>query len=232
MRDRFNNPTLYDMALTHRSWKRTADDPDYERLEFLGDAVLQLFATEMLYRRFPDWKAGDLTKLRQRLVNADTLARLAASMGLGAHARLGKGEETTGGRDRPALLADLFEALLGAIYLDLGVEAAQAEVEHRLGPELELFAESVTPAITLGDSLSAKNQLQEFTQAPNRRLGTPTYELVAKTGTDHQPTFIVACNVGGREVARGEGPSLKKAEASAAAEALRRLTIEDPGASP
>ena len=232
MRDRFNNPGLYDMALTHRSWKRTSDDPDYERLEFLGDAVLQLFATELLYRRFPDWTAGDLTKLRQRLVNEGTLARISAGMGLGAEARLGKGEETTGGRDRPALLADLFEAVLGAIYLDQGEGAARQEVERRLAMELEMLAESLAPAVTLegrlaGEVQSFKNQLQEFTQAPNRRLGTPVYEQLEKLGSDHQPTFKVAVSLAGRVIAEGEGPSLKKAEADAASKALRRLQFEE-----
>lgn len=232
MRERFTNPALYDMALTHRSWKRTSDDPDYERLEFLGDAVLQLFATELLYRRFPDWTAGDLTKLRQRLVNEATLARISAGMGLAAEAKLGKGEEATGGRERPALLADLFEAVLGAIYLDQGEASARTEVERRLGPELEMLAESLAPAVTLegrlgGEVQSFKNQLQEFTQAPNRRMGTPVYEQVEKMGSDHQPTFKVAVTIGGRAVAEGEGPSLKKAEADAAAKALRKLQFEE-----
>lgn len=232
MRDRFSNPALYEMALTHRSWKRTSDDPDYERLEFLGDAVLQLFVTELLYQRFPEWTAGDLTKLRQRLVNEATLARVSFNMGLGAQAKLGKGEEATGGRERPALLADLFEAVLGAIYLDQGEDSARAEVRLRLGNELEALAESLAPAVTLegrlgGEVQSFKNQLQEFTQAPNRRMGTPIYEQVDKVGSDHQPTFKVAVTIGGRAVAEGEGPSLKKAEAEAAARALRVLQFEE-----
>jgi len=227
MRELFSNPNLYEMALTHRSWKRNAEDPDYERLEFLGDAVLQLFVTEMLYARFPDWSAGDLTKLRQRLVNEDTLARISFGMGLGLQARLGKGEETTGGRERPALLADIFEAVLGALYLDQGMEAARAMVSRRLGPELDMFLESLAPVVTLGEVQSAKNQLQEYTQAPTRRLGTPSYELVEKVGSDHQPTFRVSVTVGGRAVATGDGPSLKKAEAMAAANALRRLQSEE-----
>lgn len=227
MRDQFQNGALYDMALTHRSWKRSAEDPDYERLEFLGDAVLQLYVTDMLYARFPDWKAGDLTKLRQRLVNEDTLARLAFGMGLGAQARLGKGEETTGGRERPALLADLFEAVLGALYLDRGGDVARVMIEEQLSPELEMFAESMAPVTTLGEVQSAKNQLQEWTQAPHRRLGTPTYDLVEKLGTDHQPTFRVSVTVGGRVVALGDGSSLKRAEAVAAGEALRILQAEE-----
>lgn len=227
MRNRFRNPALFDLAMTHSSSKLLPSDPDYERLEFLGDAILQHYVTALLYARYPERGAGELTELRKALVSEGPLARIADREGLGASARLGKGEEQAGGRTRARLLANLYEAVLAAFYLDQGPGAAEAEVVCTFEPLLDALdaGETLDLPVALPGPMS-KNELQEWTQDPKRGLGTPIYELLDKRGADHQPVYEVSVAVDGRVLARGEGPKRKLAEADAATKALALLRAE------
>lgn len=214
----FHNPELLTEALTHRSFAYEHPTPGAshnERLEFLGDAVLQLVSSALVYRQFPRYDEGQLTELRTTLVRASTLAGLARAVSLGAYLRLGKGEESTGGRDRELLLASAFEALLGAMYLDGGLP----KVKRFLEPRLEIEAQKALAQKHIKDS---KSLLQEAAQA---QLGvTPRYRLVSEDGPSHNRTFVVEALLGERVVARGEGHSKRQAEQEAAHSAL-----EDPG---
>jgi ribonuclease-3 len=211
---RFKSPRLLVAALTHRSYAFEHPGPDVtpnERLEFLGDAVLELISSDLLYRGFPAAPEGELTDLRAALVRASTLATFARSLDLAPHLRLGKGEEATGGRDRDLLLASAFEAVLGALYLDGGIAAARRFAEPRLRDE-------VARAIAQQRIRDAKSRLQELAQA---RLGvTPTYRVVDQSGPSHARTFVVEVLLGETAVARGEGHSKRQAEQAAAHAAL------------
>ena len=220
---RFKNRALLERALTHSSAVpdlRTGKDDspqlgDNERLEFLGDAVLDLLASEYLLENFPDWSEGQLSKSRARLVNARALERAARRLGLGEHLRLGRGEEKTGGRDKPALLADGFEAVVAAVYLDAGFEAA-AQLLRRV-----VFDQTVEER---GESIAdsdRKSALQELLQRSARPPAE--YRLVEERGPDHRKTFQVEVWADGNCLGRGEGSTKKEAEQQAARTALLQL---------
>lgn len=209
---------LLTQALTHRSFAyENGGLPTNERLEFLGDAVLGLVVTDSLYRRHPDLSEGQLAKLRAAVVNMRALADVARSIGLGEFLLLGRGEETTGGRDKSSILADTVEAIIGAAYLDAGMEAA-TDLVHRMVDRLIDHSES------LGAGLDWKTSLQEY--ASQHDFGVPEYR-VTEEGPDHAKTFTAAVVLG--EVVRGTGigRSKKAAEARAAEAAWVSLNDSD-----
>ena len=213
----FRDPELLRQALTHRSF----GTPHNERLEFIGDAVLNCVIALRLYHRFPDLAEGELSRIRAHLVNRDTLARLARGLGLGAELRLGEGEARTGGADRPSALADALEAVFGAVAEDGGLAAAEHVIDR-------VFAELLRGAdpATLGKD--AKTRLQELVQA--RRMALPEYEIVATRGDAHAQSFVVVCRVGALDIAAtGEGSSRRAAEQDAAARALAALRASGHG---
>jgi ribonuclease III len=210
---------LLERSLTHRSYAyENGGLPTNERLEFLGDAVLGLVITDALYRRHPDEPEGQLAKLRASVVNMNALADVARSLGLGAYLRLGRGEEATGGRDKSSILADTLEAVLGAIYLDHGIEVARSLV-HRL------FDPLLADAVDLGAGLDWKTSLQELTAS--RLLGVPEY-VISETGPDHQKEFRAIARVAGSDYGVGVGRSKKAAEQQAAEAAWRVLAADAP----
>jgi ribonuclease III len=198
---------LLERALTHRSYAyENGGLPTNERLEFLGDSVLGLVVTDTLFRTHPDLPEGQLAKLRAAVVNMRALAGVARSLGVGAHIRLGRGEEGTGGRDKASILADTLEALIGAVYLDRGL-AEGADLVHRL------FDGLIDRSASLGAGLDWKTSLQELTAV--EELGVPEYHVV-ESGPDHQKTFRATVRVGGQVYGSGEGHSKKEAEQHAA----------------
>lgn len=211
---KFRNSFLLAEAMTHPSLAYESKRPhfDNQRLEFLGDAVLQLILTEDLFRMFPDFPEGTLTKLRSRLVSRRALARFALTIDLGSFVLLGKGEEATGGRRRTSTLADAFEALIGAVYLDSGFDGAQKLV-------LRLFQEEIEALAGSPEEKNPKGELQECLQAI--RPEAPEYEILSESGPDHRKVFQARVNWCGHELAVGKGKSKKEAEARAAAEAMR-----------
>jgi ribonuclease-3 len=220
---RFADPALLAQALTHSSWAHeNAGTPrrDNERLEFLGDALLGLFVAEQLYRDDPAASEGDLTRRKQGVVSMPALATAARRLGLGAHLLLGRGEESSGGRERDSLLADAFEAVLGAIYLDGGIRSGRAFVRRSLGWIMGASNGGEAPA------LDPKTKLQERWQALSRL--TPFYRIVATTGPAHAREFTVEVLAGERVLATGQGRNRKRAEQEAAAAALRFLPDETP----
>jgi ribonuclease-3 len=219
---RFRDPSLLRQALVHRSYAHENPERaagDNERLEFLGDAVLSVTMAHLLVERFPDLNEGDLSRLRASLVNERRLAQVGRAMGLGRLLLLGKGEEQSSGRDKPSLIADAVEAVLGAVYLDGGLEAAFRVVRKFLGPLLEEEAEAADPLRTLDKDF--KTRLQEITQARFRR--TPAYAVEGEDGPDHDKTFHVAVILDDEILARGTGKSKKAAEQDAARKAVERL---------
>ncbi len=207
---------LLRQALTHRSYSYEHDNqPNNERLEFLGDSVLGFVVTSHLFERFTALDEGDLTKLKNALVSATALAKVASDLGLGEFMLLGKGETQTGGSSKPNLLADTFEALLGAVFVESGIEAAEQLVRRLVLAPLEnheLLLENADP----------KTKLQEWAQA--RLLEAPNYEITHE-GADHDRTFFATVTVAGVEVA-GVARSRKNAEAQAALAALEILGDE------
>jgi ribonuclease-3 len=201
-------------ALTHRSYAyENGGLPNNERLEFLGDSVLGLVVTDTLYAAHPELPEGQLAKLRAAVVNMRALADVARTLGLGDHLLLGRGEESTGGRDKASILADTLEALIGAVYLDRGLDEASALV-HRL------FDALITRSAGLGAGLDWKTSLQELTAV--EELGVPEYH-VAESGPDHQKTFRASVRVGGKTYGSGEGRSKKEAEQHAAEAAWNEI---------
>lgn len=214
---RFRRQELLETALTHRSHaNEKGHDRHYERLEFLGDAVLGVVAAEWLYATFPDLPEGDLSKLKSQLVSTRTLADRARLLGLGGELRLGVGEDRSGGRKKASLLADSLEAVLGAVWLDGGPEAARALVRDLLEATME--GRKLATADT-------KTRLQELVQARGWEL--PEYRVVQEDGPDHRKRFTVECLVEDEVRGRGDGRSKKAAEQAAAAAVLERLS-EDP----
>lgn len=221
--------SIYELALTHRSYAFENPDPlpHNERLEFLGDAVLGVMVTDLIYRRYEQLAEGEMARLRASVVNTLALADLARWLGLGAHIRLGKGEEASGGRDKSSLLADTLEALIGAAYLDQG----PAPVSDVLVP---LFAAGLDDVVAAGGGYDAKTVLQEVAV---RHLGQrPCYKL-ASSGPDHDKRFTAHAYLDERLFGVGSGKSKKEAERNAARVALGRLEAEpdaitpgDPGA--
>jgi ribonuclease-3 len=212
----FRDERLLRLALTHPSVAHECGEPTAhnQRLEFLGDAVLQLILTHELYEKFPAFDEGPLTKGRAKLVNRRTLAEQARGIGLGAYLVLSHGEETSGGRDRASTLADAFEAVLGAVFLDGGFGAAQDFVSREFGAAFGKL--NVPPTIE-----NPKGELQELLQA--RSPVAPEYHLVSVTGPDHDRWFECVVQHGGVELARGSGKSKKAAESAAALAALKKI---------
>ena len=207
----WNGRDLLLQALTHRSHSARNN----ERLEFLGDGVLNCVVGLMLYQRFPDLPEGRLSRLRANLVNQDSLHEIALKLDLGRYLRLGEGELKSGGAQRPSILADALESLLGAALLDAGFDVAQAMVER-------LFGESIAAINPSQQGKDAKTRLQEWLQP--RRLGLPSYQLVETAGQAHAQTFHVECRIDALQLAtRGQGASRKAAEQMAAEAALATL---------
>ncbi len=208
---RARDAALIARALTHRS----AGGADNERLEFLGDAVLSFVVAELLYREFGDAPEGDLSRYRAALVSGEALADVAETLDIGARLRLGPGELRSGGFRRRSILADAFEALLGAIYLDGGLEAARDVVERLWRPQLVALRASPPPK-------DPKTRLQEHLQA--RSLGLPAYSVESVTGEPHEQQFAVRCSVGALGVsAEGRGSSRRRAEQLAAERVLEAI---------
>jgi len=205
---------LLERSVTHRSYSyENGGVPTNERLEFLGDSVLGLVVTDTLYRIHPDLPEGQLAKLRAAVVNSRALAGIGRGLGLGDHLLLGRGEESTGGRDKSSIVADTVEAVLGAVYLDQGLEVA-TELVHRL------FDPLIAESAALGAGLDWKTSLQELCAA--RGLGVPEY-VVDESGPDHQKTFRARVRVAEQLYGDGQGRSKKEAEQEAAATAYGEL---------
>lgn len=218
----FNDPVLLLRALTHSSYLNEHPElalEDNERLEFLGDAVLDFLSAAWLYNRLPEADEGRLTSLRAALVKTEMLAELATQLGMAEQIRLGKGEGDSGGRGRVNLLADAFEAMIGALYLDQGLEAVRSLVEP-------LFAATIEYIIASELDRDPKSILQEWSQAERRQ--TPRYHTVSAEGPDHAKLFTVEVYIGGEVVGQGEGPSKQAATQAAAANALERLDVVWP----
>ncbi len=211
---KFRNSLLLAEALTHPSLGHEAQRYhfDYQRLEFLGDAVLQLIITEYLFRNFRVEAEGQLTKLRSRLVSREALRTHAASLDLGQYILMGRGEEASGGRERTSTLADAFEALIGALYLDGGLEAAKEFILTQTRADLEQLAERPV-------DVNPKGQLQELLQSISPR--SPVYELVSQSGPEHEKMFVSQVVWEGILLGQGSGRSKKQAEIEAAKEALQ-----------
>lgn len=210
----FADLELLDRALRHRSWcAEHGGVPSNERLEFLGDAVLGWAVADLVYHRFGADAEGRLTDLRKAVVNASALAEIAGTIGIGPHIRLGKGEAAAGGAEKPSILSDAFEAILAAVYLDGGSEAAFGMVERHVGPHL-------ATSLDRDDRLDHKTVLQERCAQSGR--GLPQYVLTA-SGPDHAKSFDAVVLIDGVRVGRGTGRSKKAAEQDAAANAVRTL---------
>jgi len=211
---RFTDRALLDQALNHRSWcAEHPGDLSNERLEFLGDAVLGWAVADISYRRFDHTPEGQLTDLRKSVVNALALADVATKIDLGPHIRLGRGEAAAGGAEKPSILSDAFEAVLGAVYLDGGSAAAHAMVDRLVTPGFPATIEGL-------DQMDNKTQLQELTARAGR--GAPLYE-VTSTGPDHAKMFVASVIVDGEVLGEGSGRSKKAAEQVAATRACVAL---------
>jgi len=220
----FSDPALLETALTHRSFaneQRGAPVEDNERLEFLGDAVLDFYVSEQLVRRLPDWTEGDLSQGRAALVNELALASLARELGLGALLRLGRGEEKTGGREKDSLLCDALEALVGALLLDGGIETCQAMLSRTMGTSITALNRRVPTAA------DPKTELQEWLAA--RTQSPPTYRILSQIRPAHRRTFTVGVLRDAWILAVGSGPSKKTAERRSAGAALASLRREESG---
>lgn len=210
---KFRNPLLLAEALTHPSLGHETQRHhfDNQRLEFLGDAVLQLIFTEYLFDHYPEFTEGQLTKLRARLVSRDGLRILAHKIGLGKYLMMGRGEEASGGRERSSALADAYEALIGAMYLD----SDYVTVRRIVLTEAREFLETLQPDTS---DLNPKGRLQEILQSISPE--SPTYEIVNQTGPEHEKRFVARILWAGRALGEGEGRSKKEAEVAAARAAL------------
>ena len=215
----FADPALLETALTHRSYaneRRGAKVADNERLEFLGDAVLDFYVSEQLVLRLPSWSEGDLSQGRASLVNEQALAIVARELGLGAPLRLGRGEEKTGGREKDSLLCDAFEALIGAVLLDGGIGTCRQVLDRTMGDAISALNRRVRTAS------DPKTELQEWLAA--RAQSPPSYRVLSQIGPAHQRTFTVGVTRDQRILAVGSGSSKKVAERRAAAAAMSALS--------
>jgi len=213
---KFRNIEVIKQAFTHSSYvneHREGRTSDNERLEFLGDAVLELGVSQHLYRKYPDMPEGEMTKLRAAIVCEPSLDVFARSLNFGEHILLGKGEEMTGGRNRPALLADVFEAFLGALYLDQGFNTALDFLEKHVFPQIE------TGAFSHG--MDYKSKLQEVVQQDKNQ--TIEYQIVDEKGPSHNKEFVAELLINGRVLGSGVGRTKKEAEQRAAKDALDKL---------
>ena len=215
LQTKINNADLYLSAFTHRSYlyeHRSFHLPHNERLEFLGDAVLELVSTEYLYKNYSH-PEGELTNFRSALVNYKMLSDIAKRLGLEKYLLMSRGEAKDTGRARQVILANCIEAIIGAIYLDSGYEACEKFITREILVELAQIIDE-------GEYMDPKSRLQELAQ---EKLGiTPTYVVVSETGPDHNKVFVVAAMIGSDEVGRGTGPSKQEAEISAAIDALKQ----------
>lgn len=209
---RFTDGRLLEAALTHRS----AGSINYERLEFLGDAILNFIIAEEIYQRFPQAHEGELSRLRASLVKEETLAQLARYLELGQHLILGQGEQKSGGHRRASTLADALEALIGAVYLDGGFAACREMI-------VSLYRERLDAASPSTDLKDPKTRLQEYLQS--RRLPPPLYNVLEISGEAHAQTFRMECVVQGRESTQGTGSSRRRAEQDAAEKMLELLEV-------
>jgi ribonuclease-3 len=210
----FADGSLLETAFTHRSYlneNRANGREHNERLEFLGDAVLELVVTEFLYKKYPDKPEGELTAYRAALVNTMSIADAATKLGMNNYLLLSRGEAKDTGRARQIILANTFEALIGAIYLDQGYDAARTFIDTQLFHKTDAVVEQRLWQ-------DAKSRFQELAQ--ERVSVTPTYELVSQTGPDHDKLFVVAAHLGREKIAVGEGKSKQEAEQAAAEKAL------------
>ncbi len=213
----FHDRSLLEQAMVHSSYIN--ENPGYapfsnERLEFLGDAILDFIVAEKLYQDYPELTEGEMTRLRSILVRRDTLARIARNIELGDYLYLGKGEEASGGRHKPANLAGALEAMIAAVFLDQGLTIAKELI-------LRLFDDELKKVIMPGGEVDYKSRLQELIQSQYQL--TPSYRLIEATGPDHDKRFIVEVMVGDIVLGRGSGKSKKLAEAEAARSALEQL---------
>ncbi|WP_090798599.1 ribonuclease III [Paenibacillus sp. GP183] len=214
----FQNPELLKQAFTHSSYvneHRISGPKDNERLEFLGDAVLELTVSEFLFFTYPGRMEGELTKLRASIVCEPSLVVFAEKLDFGAYVLLGKGEELTGGRSRPALLADVFEAFIGALYLDQGLEIAKNFLKRYVFTQISIEGKLLV--------IDYKTQLQEHTQQHN--LGIIEYRIVDERGPAHDREFISEVYMGDQLLGNGIGRSKKEAEQQAASKALAKLNV-------
>lgn len=213
---KFNDLILLEYAMTHRSAQNRSGGHknDYERLEFLGDAVLDLAVAHLLLDAHPEAREGDLSKMRAALVNTSSLADHAKRLGLGSYIRLSRGELAHGGAERPSILADVFEALMGAVYREGGFDIAKACAERLFGEAIK----NVSPS-------DPKTELQEALHAAGS--AAPDYLLECVEGPEHSPTFVSIVKVDGQIVGRGQGKTKKESQQAAASEALSRMQGED-----
>jgi len=219
---KFRNSLLLAEALTHPSvgHEMQREHLNNQRLEFLGDAVLQLVITEQLYRHFGEEAEGHLTKLRSRLVSRDTLKKYAVAIDLGQYLMLGRGEESSGGRARASTLGDAFEALIGAIYLDSDLDKARKFILEQSKEDLAEIAQ--TPV-----DINPKGNLQELLQGISP--SSPIYEVISQSGPEHEKTFVVKVSWEGIELGQGTGRNKKQAETAAAYEAMQAKKWEERG---
>jgi ribonuclease III len=211
---KFNNQAIIYEALRHRSYLNEHKDVQLasnERLEFLGDAVLELVSTEYLFGKYPDRAEGDLTSFRAALVRTESLAETSLQLGVSDYLYMSKGEEATGGRTRPYILANAFEAIIGAIYLDQGYEAVKKFIYDNLIPKVDRIVKERL-------DIDNKSKLQEISQDVLKL--TPTYEVISEIGPDHNKKFEVAVLIGNKTYGKGTGKSKQEAEQSAAKAAL------------
>jgi len=217
----FDNPELIKTALKHRSYLSITNEPrtnSNERLEFLGDAVLDLIVAQYLYEKFPRKTEGELSKVKSILVRKSVLAEIAAKVSLGDLILINWGEEKTGGRSRQSILADVFEAVLGAIYMDKGMEVATEFIHTHL---LSDFKKIVRKELYV----NYKSILLEHTQSSGQ--GIPNYKVVDEIGPDHAKNFLVEVHVNGQKMGQGQGKTKKIAEQEAAKQAIKKLNIKE-----
>lgn len=217
----FRKPELLAHALVHRSWLSGKEMPYWEnneRLEFLGDSILNMLVTEYLYKTYPHLPEGDLSKMKSIVVSGQALTKIARSWNLGEYLRVGKGEARNGGRNRDSLLEDAFEAILGAIYLDSDIRQCRKFLERHIFPNIQ-------EVVSEEDFINYKSALLEYMQA--RGLTPPDYELISETGPEHCKEFEMSLVFRGEEYGRGKGSSKKKAEQEVARKALERLKTEE-----
>lgn len=217
---KFRNSLLLAEAITHPSLAYETQKPhfDNQRLEFLGDAVLQVILTADLFERFPEFAEGTMTKLRSRLVSRSALEEYSREIGLGQFLLIGKGEESSGGRDRSSTLADAFEALVGAIYLDSGLDNARLFVMRCCEEKIQRISESPIEK-------NPKGELQEILQGMSQR--SPDYRIISESGPDHEREFVARVQWSGKMLGEGSGNSKKTAEVSAARAALESRLWDD-----
>ncbi len=214
---RFIHPELLVQALTHQSYLAGSDNTaccSNERLEFLGDAVLELIITQYLYNKYPETREGDLSKSKSILVSRRVLARIVSALGLGQFLLMNRGEEQTGGRTRASNLANLYESVLGAIYLDGGLRPARRFIETTM---LDIYDRIISDE----RNINYKSVLLEYAQG--HKIGAPHYRLIEDRGPDHEKTFTVEVSLGSGQTASGSGRSKKLAEQEAAQELIRKI---------